>query len=569
VVDYVQRTDIWGNTIILDKSAVSYARRILSALPDDPELAYNEAREKLNSLDVPVPRGVRIDEEAQALAAEERAAYRIVVGKLNYINNFGEYIEKIPYSAGTIRSVGLINANTGFYAANIIRAEKDFYGLQNITLSVAFDEGLLLLINNRIIDIFAVFISIAAAIITFEIFRSRTGSSLLSGRGAFIKGALMLAGAILALCGTAMILTEVYIGLGDLGRSIQSSRSFQSSTYAINTGTFLFLWVVSKLAACLMIYNAVLFIAVSSRKKRTLFLGIAPLLAFFVTQFLFYTVNSPDILREINFFAAFDPHRFFTRYLNLNIFEQAVSRSPVFITYIVALLGFSVILAAYATSGYRSRVRGEAEQVYFDKINTQYTEFRSIWHDMQNHMLAVQMLIDRGDTDSAKKYISGFNEKLQSNLLPVKTGENCAVLDALLYKKLETANRNSIDLKFDIHASPCGLGISDYELCSIFGNIIDNAIEATVKLPPEHENRKITLSIKRRYDMLYISCENPYDGELNTHGDTLLTSKPDKEAHGIGLSQIRRLARKRSGSVNLIIEDKIFKIELLLSIKPK
>jgi sensor histidine kinase YesM len=559
-VDYVHRTDIWGNTIILDKNANASVRRVLAALPGNPVLAYNEAVERLN---VPPEE----DDFFISLTDEEKAAHEIAIGKLAYVNNYSGFIESISASADTIRAIGIINTNTGFVASNIIRTEQDFYGLQNITLSVEFDEGLLLLINNRITALFAVIISIAAAITAFQIFRSKSNTALLAGRGAFIKGALMLAFTILALCVSAAVLTDIHIGLGDLSRSIQSSRSFQSCVYAINTGAFLFLWVISKLAACLIIYNAVLYVMISSREKRTLLTGVIPVLAFFVTQFLFYTVGSPAILREINFFSAFDLHRFFTRYMNLNIFEQAVSRSPVFITFIIVLLGLFTVLAAYAVNSYKNRVRGEAELVYFEKINTQYAEFRSMWHDMQNHLLALSMLIEKGDTDTAKKYINEFSEKLESNMLPVKMSESSAVLDALLYKKLEAARSNNINLIFAISASPCGVGISDYELCSIFGNILDNAIEAVVKLPSGEPQREITLSIKRRYNLLYISCENPYNGELSRRGGELSTSKPDKNAHGIGLSQIGSIVKKHNGSVKFITEGNIFKIELLMSIK--
>ena len=67
--------------------------------------------------------------------------------------------------------------------------------------------------------------------------------------------------------------------------------------------------------------------------------------------------------------------------------------------------------------------------------------------------------------------------------------------------------------------------------------------------------------------MLYISCENPFSGELKRRGDRIITTKKDFASHGFGIMRVRELARRYGGEVNITAEKGVFLIEILLNTK--
>ena len=127
---------------------------------------------------------------------------------------------------------------------------------------------------------------------------------------------------------------------------------------------------------------------------------------------------------------------------------------------------------------------------------------------------------------------------------------------------LALAGEQNIQVQADLNIGLSAFSLSDYEWCSLFGNILDNAIEAVQKLPePE---RKIQLSVGRQMDMLCIYCENPY-ATIQKENGTLTTLKSDYKNHGLGIKQIRRIAAKYNGTVDIRTENQTFSISVLLT----
>lgn len=287
----------------------------------------------------------------------------------------------------------------------------------------------------------------------------------------------------------------------------------------------------------------------------------------FLLTFYRNDYSTITVFREINVFSALHMERFFSRYLNLNIFQQAISRIPPFLFFfLVYFLFLLMFLRKRIKSFYVQRIN-QTEQEYFEQINQKYTETRQIWHDIHNHLQAVSMLMENGDQEGARKYLHEMTEELDQTILPAKTGANA--LDALLYRKISDSKERRMNVRLQFDCSLKQVVISDYDLCSIFGNMLDNALEAMQKVREAkgtfEKELCCTLSMRRQNTMLYINCSNPYECEPEQSGNRILSTKPDAKRHGFGLKRIESLCTKHNGQMKISMENKVFCIELLLN----
>lgn len=133
------------------------------------------------------------------------------------------------------------------------------------------------------------------------------------------------------------------------------------------------------------------------------------------------------------------------------------------------------------------------------------------------------------------------------------------ILDIILNEKQNICNENNIDLTCDVNFSKCNF-IEMTDVCSIFSNILDNAIEACNKTYMDKKYIKIRGTLVKSYYV--IRCENSKTNKLEIKNSKIITSKKDKFIHGIGLKSVKSSIKKYNG--DLEIED--FKNKFLLQI---
>jgi len=343
--------------------------------------------------------------------------------------------------------------------------------------------------------------------------------------------------------------------------ALQSLLSFKSCPILISCGTLLMLCLIFKLIGFGVLLCIVLLCLTCHRKWPVVVMiglvGAEAWLAFMNRE----VDGIAEFLREINLFSAFGAQRYFLRYLNLNITGQAVSPWSIFVIFMVLSMVLMLFVTTRQVSAYTREIRGRAEQAYYDELDHRYEETRKIRHDINNHLLALKLLVEKGDLASAKAYIGEISEELDQTIMPVRTGSN--VLDALLWQKISRARKAQIDIQPEIQCSVKGWNISDYDLCGIFGNILDNALEAVEGM----EAPVVNLFIGKQLDMLYISCKNAYEGERSKRGENYATTKASPESHGLGIPRVREIAKFYGGEVNITAEKGEFLIEILLNNK--
>ena len=267
------------------------------------------------------------------------------------------------------------------------------------------------------------------------------------------------------------------------------------------------------------------------------------------------------LFREINIFSGLTFERFFNRYLNLNIANNAVDRMTVFLLCFGALLVGSAVVVRFRLKGLEKNAQNKMMQDFYSEIDLRYQESRRLFHDFHNHLMAIKALNECGDREGTDKYIRELTERLQDSMMPVKTGSK--VVDMFLFKKTGQAKEQRVPIEYTVGCSLKNTKIPEFDLCGILGNLLDNGLEALRDLP--EEQRTLHLSIQNKNDMLYIACENPFQGERRETDGKFATTKADEKHHGIGLGSIQRLCKKYMGNMQISTADNIFRVEILIN----
>lgn len=206
------------------------------------------------------------------------------------------------------------------------------------------------------------------------------------------------------------------------------------------------------------------------------------------------------------------------------------------------------------------RFQSELIENQIRETQNMYNQVRGWRHDYRNHIQNMKILLQKENYTKLDVYLNELAEDLNTVDTVIKTGNVMA--DAVLNSKLTTAQKANI--KITVKAGvPNGIVMSDVELCAVMGNLLDNALEACMKLPDEERFIRIYIGcIKNQF---YISVQNSA-GTVRKIGGKYITTKRG-DAHGYGIFRIDRLAGKYGGYVNRQNEEGVFATEIMLPLK--
>ena len=184
----------------------------------------------------------------------------------------------------------------------------------------------------------------------------------------------------------------------------------------------------------------------------------------------------------------------------------------------------------------------ELEHVHYQEIESKREEVAKIRHDINNQILAARHLISEGDTERSEHMLDQLLEQVSAT----KEYPYCAVpiMNAILNEKNRLCERHQIDLIADL-SFPSDLPVDDVMLCSLFSNLLDNAIHAVEKMDPG--KRWIRISAIMEGGFLVVKTRNP-------------SGKPEpvKRGHGKGTVILREIAVMHGGMYQTEYQDGIF-----------
>ncbi|SNU04523.1 GHKL domain-containing protein [Lachnospiraceae bacterium] len=202
-----------------------------------------------------------------------------------------------------------------------------------------------------------------------------------------------------------------------------------------------------------------------------------------------------------------------------------------------------------------------AELEYIEQYKRTQTETRAFRHDIINNLSLTDMMLDEGKTEEASAHIKQLLGNVRALSPSIITGDE--MLDCIVAMKADKMKEKAIQFSSD-GVVDGGLHMKAMDICSIFANALDNAIEAADKTVPD---AWVDLKIKRNDKFAIIKISNSAVGKVDVEKLFMTsgyTSKKDTEHHGFGLSNIRRTVEDYDGLIKAESDEKSFSLSIMI-----
>lgn len=185
---------------------------------------------------------------------------------------------------------------------------------------------------------------------------------------------------------------------------------------------------------------------------------------------------------------------------------------------------------------------------------------RKIKHDMKNHMYAIRNMAKNNMSKDIITYTNDILGKIEGEKVYINTGNY--LIDGILNVKFEEIKNQGIDFKYDVKI-PEGIKLPEFEVITILGNLLDNAIEGVKSIK---DNRYIEVFISYKDSNLLIKIVNTFDGLVIKDNKGFVSRKEEKNYHGIGLENVREQVEKSNGYMNIDTDNCMFTVDLFINL---
>lgn len=192
---------------------------------------------------------------------------------------------------------------------------------------------------------------------------------------------------------------------------------------------------------------------------------------------------------------------------------------------------------------------------YTLEVETIYNKMRGIRHDYRNNLQVMQAFLETGELDSLGKYLAELVNEMNQVDTIIRTGN--VLIDSLVNTKMSIAKNNGVNVDATAFA-PKELTIDATDIATILGNLLNNAIEATMH--SKNQDKFIRIYIAPMKDMLYINVTNSMDKSSKIN----FTSIKAPNRMGFGLRRIDATVKKYNGFLNRQWEEGVFSTEVTL-----
>ncbi len=225
-----------------------------------------------------------------------------------------------------------------------------------------------------------------------------------------------------------------------------------------------------------------------------------------------------------------------------------------FFTYYLYNRLAGVIFQKYENEVLRQKVESFSHQM--EIIMSGEEKVKALQHDMKHHMNEIKVMARKQEYEAIQGYIEDMKEFIENPNDMVSSGnmEIDSVLNYMLHRAKSELNTVNVKVQIPntVHKS--------FDLNIILGNLLENAIKAA----KQTEEKLLNVLIQEKQGVLHIEIENSYEGKIEYKNNIFLTTKKDKESHGIGLSSVKRMVEKYHGLMEIEIIKRMFCVKIIL-----
>jgi len=239
--------------------------------------------------------------------------------------------------------------------------------------------------------------------------------------------------------------------------------------------------------------------------------------------------------------------------------------------YVRTLVDFCGLLLLFAWTEQRRQLQLDRElQVLNDILYKHYDQYQASKESIEiinrrYHDLKHQINLIRAEVDPIKReeYIEEIDEALNVYESQFDTGNK--VVDTILTSKSFFCKENNIKMSCVVNSALLDFMLV-MDICSIFGNALDNSIESVMKLDDE-EKRIIRVAVFSKNNFLMIRFENYFEHIVREQSGSYETTKKDSKHHGFGIKSIKKVIEKYDGALTISTEDNWFALRILIPLR--
>ena len=258
--------------------------------------------------------------------------------------------------------------------------------------------------------------------------------------------------------------------------------------------------------------------------------------------------------------------------LNYSINYEVNTRFYIFAEVVVSLSYFGMCMLCWLLLYLRGqnektheilrmeKILNEKQVNHYRKLLQKEEETRRFRHDIKNHLICMNMLASNEKYEELTEYLSQMNlEMARTETVKYYTGNE--MVDIILNEKFSSCRK---DIEIQVSGTVGNnIIVNDVDLCVILSNLLDNAIDAVERV--RDGKRRISVKIFMGKRWMEFMVVNSTKDELTIDRSGLpVTTKEDKQMHGLGLGNVKRVVEKYGGELQCSIRDMTFTAKVYL-----
>lgn len=238
------------------------------------------------------------------------------------------------------------------------------------------------------------------------------------------------------------------------------------------------------------------------------------------------------------------------------------------VVFLVIMIGSYVLMVLYCEhEEYKLKERQHAEHIdklqsYYQNLMKRDLEIKQFRHDYKNHIMSLRILAHHKKYKDLDQYLQdiSINDFMRFELIDVKND----LANAILNNYAAVSKENGINMSVK-GTFPENLSISNYDICTLLSNSLDNAFIATEQC--EQKGRNIVIIIKNIENKIVFEIMNSVSNVIPIMDGCILTTKSNRKNHGFGIINMRKSAEKYYGCVEYKMNEEMMQLETRIMLR--